>query len=153
MSPPSSQINRHLNKAPIKIQSLSLLIGFGSDRQPECQCLFQFHILATLCQDRLWDPPVSLGIWRGVPLAAWAERPQEFGSENPKQLPSDFTWGFSPSLPHTSRHLSRLIESLCFVVQVKTLGHDLGRLVKVPLCVTEPGLKKRTSDLVWVPSV
>ena len=30
---PSSQIASHLNKAPIKIQSLFLLIGFGSDRQ------------------------------------------------------------------------------------------------------------------------
>ena len=29
VNPPSSQIASHLNKAPIKIQSLSLLIGFG----------------------------------------------------------------------------------------------------------------------------
>ena len=43
MNPPSSQITGHLNKAPIKIQCLSLLIGVGSDRQPECQCLFWFH--------------------------------------------------------------------------------------------------------------
>ena len=50
MNPPSSQIAGHLNKAPIKIQSLSLLIGFGSDRQPECRCLFQFHLY------RPWGP-------------------------------------------------------------------------------------------------
>ena len=43
MNPPSSQITHHLNKPPIKIQSLSLLIGFGSDRQPKLQCLFRFH--------------------------------------------------------------------------------------------------------------
>ena len=41
---PSSQIASPLNKAPIKIQSLSLFVGFGSDRQPENQCLFQFHV-------------------------------------------------------------------------------------------------------------
>ena len=35
-NPPSSQITSHLNKAPIKIQSLSLLIGSGSDKQHEC---------------------------------------------------------------------------------------------------------------------
>ena len=29
MNPPSSQIAGHLNKVPIKIQSLSLLIGLG----------------------------------------------------------------------------------------------------------------------------
>ena len=34
MNLPSSQIAGHLNKAPIKIQSLSLLIGFGSDSSP-----------------------------------------------------------------------------------------------------------------------
>ena len=44
MNPPSSQIASQLNKVPIKIQSLSLLIGFGSDKQPELRCLFQFHI-------------------------------------------------------------------------------------------------------------
>ena len=37
MNPPSSQIASHLNKAPIKIQPRSLLIGFGIDRQHECQ--------------------------------------------------------------------------------------------------------------------
>ena len=40
MNSPSSQITSHLNKVPIKTQSLSLLIGFGSDRQPEFRCLF-----------------------------------------------------------------------------------------------------------------
>ena len=44
MNTPSSQIAGHLNKAPLKIQSLSLLVGFGSDRQPELQCLFQFQL-------------------------------------------------------------------------------------------------------------
>ena len=34
-NPPSAQIARHLSKAPIQIQSLSLLIGSGSDRQQE----------------------------------------------------------------------------------------------------------------------
>ena len=43
MNPPSSGIAGHLNKVPIKIQSLSLLTGFNSDRQPECWCLFRFH--------------------------------------------------------------------------------------------------------------
>ena len=43
MNLPSSQITGILNKAPIKIQSLTLLIGFGSDRQPERQCLFWFE--------------------------------------------------------------------------------------------------------------
>ena len=43
MNLPSSQIASHLSRAPIKIQSLSLFIGFGSDRQPECRCLFWFH--------------------------------------------------------------------------------------------------------------
>ena len=43
MNPPSSQIAGHLNQAPINIQLLSLLIRFGSDRQPEHRCLFQFH--------------------------------------------------------------------------------------------------------------
>ena len=43
MNPASSQIAGHLNKVTIKIQSLSLFIGFGSDRQPERWCLFWFH--------------------------------------------------------------------------------------------------------------
>ena len=43
MNPPSSRITGHLNKAPTKIWSLSLLIVFGSDRQPERWCLFRFH--------------------------------------------------------------------------------------------------------------
>ena len=43
MNPPSSQIAGHLNKAPIKIQVLSLLIGFGSDRQPKRWRLFWFQ--------------------------------------------------------------------------------------------------------------
>ena len=47
MNPPSSQIAGHLNKGPIKIQPLSLLIGFGSDGQPQHRCLFRFPILAT----------------------------------------------------------------------------------------------------------
>ena len=46
MNPPSSRIAGHLNKAPLKIQSLSLLIGFGIDRQPKCWCLFRFHCLS-----------------------------------------------------------------------------------------------------------
>ena len=58
------------------------------------------------------------------------------------QLPSDCTWGFSPLAPGTSRRLSRLIESLRFVIQVKIPVHDLGRLVKVPFWVTELCLKK-----------
>ena len=33
----------HLKKVPMKIQSLSLLIGFGSDRQPKLRCLFRFQ--------------------------------------------------------------------------------------------------------------
>ena len=45
MNPPSSQVAGHLNKVPIEIQSLSLLIGVGSDRQPEPRCLLWFHIL------------------------------------------------------------------------------------------------------------
>ena len=57
MNPPSSQITSHLNKAPIKIQLLSLLIGFGSDRQPECQCLFRFHEGAQLWMNGL------VGLW------------------------------------------------------------------------------------------
>ena len=44
MNLPASQIAGRLNEAPIKIQSLSLLIGFGSDRQPELQCLFRFQL-------------------------------------------------------------------------------------------------------------
>ena len=43
MNLPSSQITSHLNNVPIKIQLLSLLIGFGSDRQPEPQCRFWFQ--------------------------------------------------------------------------------------------------------------
>ena len=43
MNLPSAQIASHLNKAPIEIWSLPLLTGFGSDRQPEHQCLFRFH--------------------------------------------------------------------------------------------------------------
>ena len=43
-----SEITGHLNKAPIKIQWLSLLIGFGSDRQPELPCLFWFHFYQVL---------------------------------------------------------------------------------------------------------
>ena len=35
-TPPSSQIAGHLNKVPMEIQSLSLLIVSGSDRQHEC---------------------------------------------------------------------------------------------------------------------
>ena len=42
-NPLSSQIASHLNKVPIKIESLSLLIGSGSDKQHECR-LFWFHI-------------------------------------------------------------------------------------------------------------
>ena len=41
-NPPSSQIASHLSKAPIKIQSLVLLIGSGSDRQHELRH-FRFH--------------------------------------------------------------------------------------------------------------
>ena len=41
-NPPSSQIAGHVTEAPIKIPSLSLLIGSGSDRWQECQ-LFRFH--------------------------------------------------------------------------------------------------------------
>ena len=51
MNPPS-QIAGHLNKVPIKIQTLSLLIGFGSDRQPEGQCLFWFHLTYTHLHQR-----------------------------------------------------------------------------------------------------
>ena len=43
VNPPSSQIASHLNKAFIKIQSLSLFIGFCSDRQPKRPCLFWFQ--------------------------------------------------------------------------------------------------------------
>ena len=39
---PSSQITSHLNKVPIKIQSLSPLIGSGSNRQHK-HWLFLFH--------------------------------------------------------------------------------------------------------------
>ena len=46
--PASSQIAGHLNKVPMKIQLLSLLIGFSSDRQPELWCLFQFQYLTIL---------------------------------------------------------------------------------------------------------
>ena len=53
MNPPSSQIASHLNKVPIKIQSLSLLIGFGSDRQPELWCLFRFHFLVIFANSSL----------------------------------------------------------------------------------------------------
>ena len=35
-NPLSSQIISHLNKEPSKVQSLSLLIGSGSDRQHKC---------------------------------------------------------------------------------------------------------------------
>ena len=41
-NPLSSQITSHLNKVPIKIQLLSLLNGFGTDRQPKHWCLFLF---------------------------------------------------------------------------------------------------------------
>ena len=41
-NPPYSQIAGHLNKSHTKIQSLSLLLGSGSDRQHKCP-LFQFH--------------------------------------------------------------------------------------------------------------
>ena len=41
-NPLSFQITGHLNKAPIKIESLSLLIGSSSDRQHESQ-LLQFQ--------------------------------------------------------------------------------------------------------------
>ena len=44
---PSSPITVQPIKAPIKIQSLSLLVGSGSDRQQEHQ-LFQFHIQGTM---------------------------------------------------------------------------------------------------------
>ena len=57
MHPPSSQITGHLNKVPIKIQSLSLLIGFGSDRQPELRCLFRFHISVT------WEIIISSALY------------------------------------------------------------------------------------------
>ena len=51
--------------------------------------------------------------------------------------------GDSPPLaPGTSCRLSRLIESLRFVIQVKIPVHDLGRLIKVPFWVTELCLKK-----------
>ena len=40
----------HLSKAPIKIQLLLLLTGFGSDRQPELQCLFRFHCDFCFCE-------------------------------------------------------------------------------------------------------
>ena len=44
--PADSQIAGHLNKAPIKIQSLSLLIGSGSDRQYEHRFFwFQKYII------------------------------------------------------------------------------------------------------------
>ena len=75
-------------------------------------------------------------------MAAWAERPRGFGSENPKQLPSHFTWGFSPSLLALLIVFSHLMESLHFLVQVKIRGHSLGHLVKVPFGVTELDLKK-----------
>ena len=42
-NPSSSQISGCLNKAPIQIQSLSLLIRSGGDRQHACQ-IFWFHI-------------------------------------------------------------------------------------------------------------
>ena len=48
MNPPSSQIAGHLNKAPIKIESLSLLIGFGSDRQPECEFFFPVSLTVVM---------------------------------------------------------------------------------------------------------
>ena len=38
----SSQFSGHLNKVPVKIQSLSLLMGLVGDRQHE-YWLFQFH--------------------------------------------------------------------------------------------------------------
>ena len=41
-NPPSSQITGHLNKVPIEIKSLSLLIGSGGDRQHKHR-LFRFH--------------------------------------------------------------------------------------------------------------
>ena len=65
MNPPSSQIAGHLNKAPIKIQSLSLLIGVGGDRQPELQCLFQFHCEGGQVPRHLWASPPSLQVWSG----------------------------------------------------------------------------------------
>ena len=43
MNLPSSQITCHPNKAPIKIQPLPLLIGLGSDRQPELRRPFRFQ--------------------------------------------------------------------------------------------------------------
>ena len=70
--------------------------------------------------------------------------PGGLGSENPKQLPSDFPQhlGILPLTPATSHCLSHLMESLDFLVQVKIWGHSLDHLVKVPFWVTELGLKK-----------
>ena len=48
MNLPSSWITSHLNKVPIKIQSLSLLIGFGSDRQPNASVFSGFSSAAFL---------------------------------------------------------------------------------------------------------
>lgn len=45
-APPSSQITGQMDKAPIQILFLSLLIGFGGGREHECQLLhFQCHIV------------------------------------------------------------------------------------------------------------
>ena len=51
-NPLFSQIAGHLNKVPIKIQSLSLLIEFGTDRQPERRCLLRFHSLLSVLHMR-----------------------------------------------------------------------------------------------------
>ena len=49
---PSSQIANHLIQAPIKTQSLSLLMCSGSDRQHECR-LFQIQKEEEVCQPRI----------------------------------------------------------------------------------------------------
>ena len=79
----SSQITGHLNKIPIKIQSLSLLIGSGGDRKHEWMPTFLVSHSGDSIPGQILGLPDKSGYLVGVPIDAWTGEPWGADLETP----------------------------------------------------------------------